>query len=794
MNRARTLKSLALSGLCGISLLLSGCAGGDGLSLGGSSSGPSPQASDGSLPTASPVSLAGPKLDPIAGAVLTKNSPSSTSASVLWRDPQSAKVAIWRLDAQGAVVGASSIAFISPEWEYRGNGDFNGDGWPDILWQRKDTRSLALWMLNDNQVVSQATLPTPSSGWSCIGVADFNRDGAPDVLWQNSASGAVAYWSMNRNLGVAGATSMGTSPGAPWTVRAVADLRRDGAADVVWQNGNQLRIWNWGGSSMTEVVNTGLPANMEVRASQDFNGDGYADLLLQNPTNQETGFLRLNWSGRTVYQKLANANPAWNCLGGLAAPAETSPRINLTEGNGGDSVLTVLLPGVPSQPKSVQWTIANTVVKSGTPIRQFFPLGGSYQIQADVVDAQSNRLQLVSNLQVRGRSSWPCPGGNAQGNCRSWVDTSANEGQVRSVIQLAALNPRQDKGNSTGSNHGIAVGPDGTIYTCQGNQGTSNVLALVALNPDLSIRWTFNLNDIGIVQADKSCFCVTEDGTVYLGVADHLVALNADGSLKWKYFAGSSFAVGEMKAALDGRLYVLMHDGWVYCFEPTDGSVRYGLPNLGGGSWVDQFLSVDLTPQGTIDFGGVERRLDTTLVYSYDGSAGGPTNFCYGEDGYRYSVALTNSRSTVYKAVVKGRQGVQAWLWDPWPELGAPFTALTGDAPKVGLGPDGSVYALTGSGNTVNGSMVSLTSNGKFQWVKYFDGPSLTCGRVFNPLIAAEGTIYVAWERGELYAFNPDGTQRWVFRPGQYLAGSPAVGPDGSIYVKSYDGHVYALH
>jgi outer membrane protein assembly factor BamB len=37
------------------------------------------------------------------------------------------------------------------------------------------------------------------------------------------------------------------------------------------------------------------------------------------------------------------------------------------------------------------------------------------------------------------------------------------------------------------------------------------------------------------------------------------------------------------------------------------------------------------------------------------------------------------------------------------------------------------------------------------------------------------------------------GTMSWSFRTGNYVSSSPAIGPDGTVYVGSDDGNLYAL-
>lgn len=62
-----------------------------------------------------------------------------------------------------------------------------------------------------------------------------------------------------------------------------------------------------------------------------------------------------------------------------------------------------------------------------------------------------------------------------------------------------------------------------------------------------------------------------------------------------------------------------------------------------------------------------------------------------------------------------------------------------------------------------------------------------------SPAISREGTIYVGSEDGNLYAINPDGTIKWKFKTNNYIESSPAIGSDGTIYIGSTDYNVYAV-
>lgn len=62
-----------------------------------------------------------------------------------------------------------------------------------------------------------------------------------------------------------------------------------------------------------------------------------------------------------------------------------------------------------------------------------------------------------------------------------------------------------------------------------------------------------------------------------------------------------------------------------------------------------------------------------------------------------------------------------------------------------------------------------------------------------SPAIAEDGTIYLGVWNGNLRAFKPDGSAKWVFHGGREIKSSPAVGSDGTIYFGSRDRKLYAV-
>jgi cysteine-rich repeat protein len=63
-----------------------------------------------------------------------------------------------------------------------------------------------------------------------------------------------------------------------------------------------------------------------------------------------------------------------------------------------------------------------------------------------------------------------------------------------------------------------------------------------------------------------------------------------------------------------------------------------------------------------------------------------------------------------------------------------------------------------------------------------------------SPTIGADGTIYIGSYDYHLYAINSDGTQKWAFATGAEVLSASAIGADGTIYVGSNDNNLYAIN
>jgi outer membrane protein assembly factor BamB len=82
---------------------------------------------------------------------------------------------------------------------------------------------------------------------------------------------------------------------------------------------------------------------------------------------------------------------------------------------------------------------------------------------------------------------------------------------------------------------------------------------------------------------------------------------------------------------------------------------------------------------------------------------------------------------------------------------------------------------------------------------KYFTATNLWKFRIeggsrSSPALGDDGTIYIGSWEGNLFALSPEGTERWRFKTGFEITSSPAVSSDGTVFVGCRNHRVYAVN
>lgn len=215
-----------------------------------------------------------------------------------------------------------SAGFLEPSsvdelnWKIAGSGDFDQDGREDLIFQHRDG-ALVFWLMNGRRLKSMASLATGASEslqWRVVGTGDFDRDGKIDLLVR-SDSGRLGIWFISSFTVISSSLlNLGNPIDPSWSVVGCGDFNEDGNLDVVFQHmDGTLAVWYL---RSTTTISTGLfnpanPGDAQWRAVgvADRNRDGMPDLLFQHNVDGTLAVWIMNDTRLKEPRLLNPANP-----------------------------------------------------------------------------------------------------------------------------------------------------------------------------------------------------------------------------------------------------------------------------------------------------------------------------------------------------------------------------------------------------------------------------------------------------------------------------------------------------
>ena len=352
---------------------------------------------------------------------------------------------------------------------------------------------------------------------------------------------------------------------------------------------------------------------------------------------------------------------------------------------------------------------------------------------------------------------------------------------------------------------GPTIGEDESIYFLAQD-------AIIALDKNGNEKWKFQTKG-------NTAFGPTigPDGTIYQGSWDgYFYALNKDGSLKWKYKTAGSISY---PASIDKNGIIYLGggdahsgpDSYLYAFNP-DGSLKWkydtkalrvGTPAIDSDGFIYIAAAPDLfvlNPAGNLQWKkGPEVISQNTQNVSVGDCGGPPLPPCTG----------TNQPQS--GGIPQSGDGCGA---PPLPPCGGMSQPQNGNLPQpsnesmslpqVGQGDIAGIItpAISSAGIIYIGNAQGVLSaiNSKTQEIiwTYQTGADPNqpgfYGLLSFPLVDKEGTVYVGSVDGKMYAISKDGKLLWKYQTGAWISeASPAFGSDGTLYFTSKDGYLYAI-
>ncbi|MBI4662681.1 MAG: FG-GAP repeat protein [Verrucomicrobia bacterium] len=183
-------------------------------------------------------------------------------ADLLWRSPSTGENEIWLMNRTNRVARLL-LASSSTEFEAIGAADFNGDGYPDILWRDPARSITAVWYMEGTKWTGRAeVLPQESEfDWTLAATGDFNHDGYADIVWHDRYSGRNFLWLMK---GTELLESVELQPQPDFRAQLVGSgiFNVLGNADLLWRHANgQNSVWLMSGTQY--LSSAALPAEFD---------------------------------------------------------------------------------------------------------------------------------------------------------------------------------------------------------------------------------------------------------------------------------------------------------------------------------------------------------------------------------------------------------------------------------------------------------------------------------------------------------------------------------------------------
>lgn len=228
----------------------------------------------------------------------------------------------------------------------------------------------------------------------------------------------------------------------------------------------------------------------------------------------------------------------------------------------------------------------------------------------------------------------------------------------------------------------------------------------------------------------------------------------------------------------------------------NDGTLKWKFFNLNGAY---QFYTPVIGPDGTIYIGSADNYLyainsDGSLKWRYfaDGPVSSSEPAVASDGTIFFQVQTSNDFYVIFYAV--NPDGSLKWKY----QAGQSYEMILS---SPAIGGDGTIYfGSSFIDNNYTGYLYAFNSDGSLKW-KYQTGDAGAA----SPAIGTDGTIYIGAYvhdyllngytfSAHLYAINPDGTLKWDYKLLDLNCASPAIGPDGTIYVVTYYGYLYAIN
>ena len=152
-------------------------------------------------------------------------------ADVIWRHAATGENAIWLMDGAEILAELPLERQGEPQTVQSSTHEQSGDKRTDVVWRYESNGEITVWLSS----AADPFKPEPESAWMIAGGGDFDGDGFIDILWRDYAAGIAL---ITTSPGEEGAEhiQLAGNLSRDWLLGAIGDLDGDGFDDLVWRN------------------------------------------------------------------------------------------------------------------------------------------------------------------------------------------------------------------------------------------------------------------------------------------------------------------------------------------------------------------------------------------------------------------------------------------------------------------------------------------------------------------------------------------------------------------------------
>jgi outer membrane protein assembly factor BamB len=499
----------------------------------------------------------------------------------------------------------------------------------------------------------------------------------------------------------------------------------------------------------------------------------------------------------------------------------TRPFLATARNAAGDVVITL--------PNTIEWRTTNLAagafIKSdgttGSPVKSFAADNSivflasdpgaspiTTQIYAKATDTEAGIESAATNLTV-------VPLGLASTAWARFHGDKSNQGigsagpTISATPTLAWATPVSGVLPSNFVLSSSVIGSDGTVYIGGYVEDTGKNGQIYAIRPDGTLKWTFGAN--GKVEATP---VISRDGTIYFGSfsdapggGGFIYGLRDNGSgadVLWRV-ATKGPVLGSMALDQDGYLYFGTGgtDNSLYKVDSLNGN-PFKLPSKADWTPFKASSEVVTSPALSSDEKAVYFATSDGNLYAVNTQtgasawSGGP--YASGESVYASSPMVAGGK--VFFGTIDGKlhavdaaTGASAWS--------TPFDVAAQIYATPTISKDGTQVIVASFDNVSGVDENKVRGISVATGLEVWSSASLPAGITSSPALSADGSVlYFGCYDGKVYGVTATGPTAgntlWSYLdpagvPSEQFDSSPAIGPNGEIYIGSFKGKVYAL-